>query len=558
MCKQYSIGCDFGTLSMRAVLVRIDDGEVVAEEVYEYSNGVITDHLPESDVKLHGLNWALQDPDDYLRAIKTCIPGVIRKAKIEKQDVIAVGVDFTTCTMMPLDEKGNVLCQLPEYRNRPHAWVKLWKNHTATEEAVAITEYVKKNNLHTLDDYGFKASSEWLFPKIWEILKKDEEIYNKAYTFVEGGDYIVFNLIGKIARSGVLAAAKGLYNNETHSYPDKSFFAGLDPRLENIVKEKHLYNVIRVGDIAGYLTEDMAEILGLPEGIPVCCAHADAGCALPGAGVTKPNIMTFVMGTSTCHMMMSETKENIPGMFGVYYDGILPGYYAYEAGQGAVGDIFDWFCRRFVPQSYYTEAQQQGVAIQKLLDDKAAQLKVGQSGVVALDWMNGNRCILQDSDLTGMLMGLTLSTKAEEVYRALIEATAFGTKVIMDQFEKYNVPVKEIVACGGLAHKSPVVMQIYADVLNLPIKITAVKQTSALSTSIFAAVAAGSKNGGYDSYEEAVTHMVKPPKCEYRPIAANVKKYAQLFEVYKDLHDYLGMNENSPMKRLRKLQKESI
>ena len=557
MSDRYTIGCDYGTLSMRAVLVRVSDGEIMAEETFEYPHGVITDALPESGVPLQGPGWALQDPDDYLQALETCVPAVVTKSGVDPSEIIGIGVDFTTCTVVPLDENLVPMCKNPQLRDRPHAWVKLWKNHTAGREANDITRIVEEKGWHILDDYGFRASSEWFFPKILEIIRKDEDMYQRTYTYSEAGDYIVSRLVGRMVRSGVLAAAKGLHDNVNNRYPDKEFFRALDPRMESIVEDKHLDNIQRVGSAAGSLIGSMARKLGLPEGITVSVAHADAGCALPGAGLVNPNEMLFVMGTSTCHMMMAETKEQIPGMFGVYFDGILPGLYAYEAGQGAVGDIFDWFCRRFVPQSYYEEAAQKGVVIQKLLDEKAAALKVGESGVVALDWMNGNRCILQNTELTGMLMGLTLSTKAEEVYRALIEATAFGTKVIMDQFAAYKVPVKQIFACGGLAHKSPVVMQIYADVLGLPIKVTAVKQTSALSTSIFAAVAAGSEKGGYDDYPSAVARMVKPPKGEYFPIPENVERYKKLFAIYREMHDFLG-KEGSPMLRLRELQRESL
>ena len=557
MEERYTIGCDFGTLSMRAVLVRLRDGEVVAEETFDYPHGVITGQLPESGVLLSGPGWALQDPDDYLQALEHCVPTVVKESGVDPAAIIAMGVDFTTCTVVPLDEKLVPLCKNPRFRDRPHAWIKLWKNHTAGPEANDITRIVAQKGWHTLDDYGFRASSEWFFSKILEIIRKDEDTYRQTYTYSEAGDYIVSQLVGKMVRSGVLAAAKGLYDNVNNRYPDKEFFRALDPRMENIVEEKHLDNIQQVGSVAGGLTAGMAGRLGLKEGTTICVAHADAGCALPGAGLVQPNEMLFVMGTSTCHMMMAETKEQIPGMFGVYYNGILPGYYAYEAGQGAVGDIFDWFCRRFVPQSYYEEADQRGIAIQKLLDEKAAKLKVGESGVIALDWMNGNRCILQNSELTGLFMGLTLSTTAEEVYRALLEATAFGTKVIMDQFAAYHVPVKGVYACGGLAHKSPVVMQIYADVLGLPIKVSAVKQTSALSTSIFAAVAAGSAKGGYDDYATAVSRMVKPPKREYFPIPENVERYQKLFAIYREMHDLLG-KEGSPMLRLRELQRECL
>ncbi len=552
--EKYVIGCDYGTLSMRAVLVRVSDGTVVAEEIYEYQNAVITDILPDGKTKLEGVNWALQDPDDYLRALDHCIPASVKKAGLAPEDVVGIGVDFTTCTMMPMTQDGVVLCQLPQYRSHPHAWVKLWKNHTAHREADAITEYVTANGLHTLDNYGFKASSEWFFPKLWETLKKDEEVYKAAYTFIEAGDYVVYKLCGQIVRSGVLAAAKGFHDNKAMSFPDKAFFKGLDPRLENVVEEKHLTNVHRVGEKAGELTAEMAARLGLRAGTAICVAHADAAVALPGGGVVQPNVMTLVLGTSTCHMMMAKEMEKIPGLNAVYYEGILPGLYCYEGGQGAVGDIFAWFCRNYLPASYTDEAKARGIHIMQLMNEKAGALKAGESGLVALDWHNGNRCILQDANLTGLIMGLNLLTKPEEIYRALIEATAFGTLVIMEQFARYNVPVKELYACGGLAHKNSLLMQIYADVLGRPIKVTGLAQTSAVSTAIFAAVAAGAHPG----FEQAVAAMAPPPKCEYKPDPQNVKKYAEIYAVYKELHDYFGVQAGGPMRRLREIQLDSI
>ncbi len=539
---------------MRAVLVNLLDGTVVAEEVYDYSNAVITNTLPDSDVKLGAGDWALQDPEDYMRALDKCIPAIVKQSGVNPEDIVGLGVDFTTCTVMPMSKEGIPLCQLSQYRDRPHAWPKLWKNHTAHHEAEQITNFVTENKLPHLDDYGYRMSAEWFFPKVWEVLKKDKEIYDTAYTFIEAGDYIVYKLVGEIKRSGVLAAAKSQFDNDTLSYPDKDFFRGLDPRLENIVEEKNLGKILQVGQTAGSVTPEMAQRLGLSSSTVVCVAHADAAVALVGAGITKPNQMIFAMGTSTCHIMLTKEKVAIPGIGAVYKNGVLPGYYTYEAGQGAVGDIFDWFCKNYVPQQYAEEAKERGIVLQKLLDEKAEALGIGTSGVLALDWMNGNRCILQDAGLTGLIMGMSMSTKAEAVYRALLEATAFGTRMITQQFEKYGVPIDEIFACGGLAHKSDVVMQMYSDVLNTPIKVTAVKQTSALSTAIFAAVAAGGKMGGYDDYETAVAAMVKPPKCVYNPIPENVEKYNQLFEVYSEMHDLMGRAENSPMKKLRALR----
>ncbi len=553
---KYTIGCDYGTLSMRAVLVSLQDGTVVAEHVYDYSNAVITDALPGSGVKLGAGDWALQDPEDYMRALDECIPAIIKESGVNPEDIVGLGVDFTTCTVMPMTEDGIPMCQLPDYKERPHAWPKLWKNHTAHHEAEKMTEYVAKNKLPHLDDYGYRMSAEWFFPKIWEVLKKDEDVYKTAYTFIEAGDYIVYKLVGEIKRSGVLAAAKSQFDNDTLSYPDKEFFRGLDPRLENVVEEKNLGKILQVGQKAGNVTPEMAKRLGLSTSTVVCVAHADAAVALVGAGITKPHQMIFAMGTSTCHIMLSETKVAIPGMGAVYKNGVLPGFYTYEAGQGAVGDIFDWFCKNYVPAEYAKEAQSRGIVLQKLLDEKAEALGIGTSGVLALDWMNGNRCILQDAGLTGLIMGMNMSTKAEAVYRALLEATAFGTRMITEQFKQYGVPINEIYACGGLAHKSAVVMQMYSDVLNTPINITAVKQTSALSIAIFAAVAAGGSSGGYDDYETAVQAMVKPPKCVYNPIPENVEKYNALFEVYKEMHDLMGREENSPMKKLRAIRGE--
>ena len=552
MSDRFVIGCDFGTLSMRSALVRLRDGAIVAEEVYTYPAGVITDSL--NGVKLEGQGWALQDPDDYIAALCHCVPAVLRSSGTAANDVIAIGVDFTTCTVMPMAEDGRAMCQLPEYRDRPHAWVKLWKNHTALKEADEITEFVRKNGLDVLDYYGLRASSEWLFPKIWEILRKDPEIYEKSYTFLEGGDFVVYKLCGRIVRSGVFAAAKGLHDNKRMHFPSRDFFRGLDERLENVVEDKHLTNVVQVGTQAGRLTAEMAYKLGLHENVVICTAHGDAACTLPGVGIVEPNVMTLVMGTSLCHMMLSRHLEKIPGMSAAYFEGVIPGYYCYEAGQSAVGDIFDWFCSRFLPEAYTAEAKSRGIHIMRLMNEKAGALKVGESGVLALDWMNGNRSILQDSNLTGLLIGLTLTTKPEEVYRALLESTAFGTKIILDQFCAYHVPIDSLYACGGLAQKNEVLMQIFADVIDMPIKVSAVRQASAMGTAIMAAVCAGPELGGYVDYAQAVSAMVPPPSREYLPVEKNVEQYKKLFAIYRDLHDSMAQ-EGSPVKRLLDIQR---
>jgi len=550
----YVIGCDYGTLSMRSLLVRVRDGFVAAEATFPYPHGVITGELPEGKAPLPGSDWALQDPDDYLDALTHCIPSVLRQSGVSREHVIALGLDFTTCTMMPMSADGRALCQIAEFRNRPHAWVKLWKNHTAYREADELTRYVQDNGYHVLDYYGMRASSEWMLPKIWEILRKDPEVYQKAYTFIEAGDFVVYQLCGKIVRSGVFAAARGLYNNKTRRYPDASFFRGLDPRLENIVEEKHLGNVVTVGTPAGTITAQMAKRLGLSENTIICTAHADAACTLPGAGVAKPNEMVYVMGTSICQMMLAENLERIPGITAAFYEGVIPGYYCYEAGQSAGGDIFNWYCS-MLPAKYSEEAGARGVHIMDLMNEKAGRLAIGQSGVMALDWLNGNRSILQDSNLTGLLAGLTLSTTPEEIYRALLESVAFGTRVIMDQFNAYHVPVRALHACGGLAQKNGLLMQIYSDVMDMPIRVCAVKQTSALASAIFASAAAGEARGGYQDVKTAAAAMVPPPQVVYRPSPGNVPRYRELYGIYRGFHDQMSQGADSPMRRLRGVQR---
>ncbi|MCL2856109.1 MAG: ribulokinase [Oscillospiraceae bacterium] len=549
MEKKYVIGCDFGTLSMRAVLVDAVDGRTLAEDTYTYSGGVITDHLPDSDIILEGPDWALQNPDDYLSALVQCIPAVVRKGGIDPEQVVGIGVDFTTCTVVPMDKNGDALCKNPTFRDHPHAWVKLWKNHTAQKEADDITDYVKSNKLSVLDGNGLRASSEYFFPKVLEIFRKDREAYEAAHTYMEGGDFVVSKLCGKPVRGGVTAGAKGFHDNETMSYPDKAFFGGLEPGFENVVADKHLTGVLPVGSPAGNLEPEMARLLGLTTDTVVCVAHADAAVALPGCGVVTPNIMTFIMGTSTCHIMMSKEKIIIPGISAVFYEGVLPGYYTYETGQSAVGDIFEWFCKHYLPAGYADEAKRRSISPLTLMDEKAAALRVGQSGLVALDWMNGNRCLLQDSDLSGLIVGLTLATKPEEIYRALLESTAFGTKIIIDRFVEYGIAVNEAYACGGLAHKSPVLMQMYADILGFPIKISAYKHTSALASALFAAVAAGV----YDDHKTAAANMIPSPAIEYKPNSSNAAKYSELFGLYKQLHDYFGDGGGAIMKKLKSL-----
>jgi L-ribulokinase len=551
---KYAIGVDFGTESGRAVLVDVADGREVATAVYPYSHGVIDEKLPDSNVLLEP-DWALQDPEDYLRTFQTTIPAVLKESDINPADVIGLGVDFTACTMLPVKADGKPLCLVPEFRNRPHAWVKLWKHHAAQPEADKINLTARLMKLGWLDRYGGKISSEWFFSKTLQILIEDPEIYQAADRLLEATDWVIWQLTGVETRNSCTAGYKALWSKR-EGFPDISYFKALDPRLENVVDEKMTRTILPIGNRAGGLTEQAAMWTGLQPGTAVAIANVDAHVAVPAVGVTQPGSMVMIMGTSICHMVLGDEEHIVPGMCGYVEDGIIPGFFGYEAGQSCVGDHFAWFVENCIPAAYEREAKELGIDLHQLLEQRAARLKPGESGLLALDWWNGNRSVLVDVDLTGLLIGATLATKAEEIYRALIEATAFGTRVIVDTFQKNGVPIHELVACGGLPEKNKLLMQIYADVTGLPIKVSASKQTPALGSAMFGAVAAGKAAGGYASIYDAALTMAHLKDEVFKPIPENQQVYEKLFAEYLRLHDYFGRGENNVMKTLKRIKAE--
>jgi L-ribulokinase len=551
---KYAIGVDFGTESGRAVLVDVADGREVATSVYPYSHGVIDEKLPDGGVLLEP-DWALQDPQDYLRTFQTTIPAVLKESGVNPADVIGVGVDFTACTMLPVKADGTPLCVLPEFRARPHAWVKLWKHHAAQPEADRINATARQMQLGWLDRYGGKISSEWFFSKVLQILAEDPGIYQAADRMLEATDWVIWQLTGVETRNSCTAGYKALWSKR-EGFPDKSYFKALDPCLENVVDEKMTRTILPIGDRAGGLTEQAAGWTGLKPGTAVAIANVDAHVAVPAVGVTEPGSMVMIMGTSICHMVLGDEEHVVPGMCGYVEDGIIPGFFGYEAGQSCVGDHFAWFVENCVPAAYEREAKDRRVDIHQLLEEKAARLKPGESGLLALDWWNGNRSVLVDVDLTGLLLGATLATKAEEIYRALIEATAYGTRVIVEAFQKNGVPIHTLVACGGLPEKNKLLMQIYADVTGLEIKVSASKQTPALGSAMFGAVAAGKAAGGYDSIYAAAQTMAHLKEETFKPIPGNQKIYEKLFAEYLRLHDYFGRGENNVMKTLKQIKAE--
>ncbi len=554
---RYAIGVDFGTESGRALLVDVENGTELATAVEPYRNGVIDQSLPiVGDRIALPPDWALQDPEDYLRVFQVAVPAVLKAAGVDPTDVIGLGIDFTACTMLPVTRDGTPLCMLPEFRANPHAWVKLWKHHAAQPEADRINQVASQTGQAWLPRYGGKISSEWFFSKALQILDEAPEVYVAADRLIEAADWVVWRLTGIESRNACTAGYKAMWSKRD-GFPGSSYFAALDPRFGDVVEQKMSRDISFAGERAGGISPEAAAWTGLTAGTAVAVANVDAHVAVPAVTVDGPGRMVMIMGTSTCHMVLAAEEHAVPGMCGSVEDGIIPGFFGYEAGQSAVGDHFGWFVEEAVPESYRQAAREHGQEIHDYLQERAARLRVGESGLLALDWWNGNRSVLVDAALGGLLIGATLATVPEEIYRALVEATAFGTRIIIETFERHGVPIDEIVACGGLARKSPFIMQIYADVTGKPFRISASDQTPALGSAMFGAVAAGREAGGHASIAEASRAMARLEERIYCPIPGNQRGYDLLYAEYVRLHDYFGRGENDVMKVLRGLREEA-
>ncbi|WP_411553223.1 ribulokinase [Paenibacillus lautus] len=552
MGNKYTIGVDYGTQSGRAVLVNLADGQEVADHVTPYRHHVMDEFLPGSGKRLEH-DWALQHPGDYLEVLQVSVPAVIQQSGIDPADVIGIGIDFTACTMLPVDELGEPLCFHPELADQPHSWVKLWKHHAAQPEADKINAIAAERGEAFLPRYGGKISSEWMIAKVWQILDEAPAIYERADRFLEATDWVISQMTGHIVRNSCTAGYKAIWHKQD-GYPSKDYFKALDPRLEDLADTKLRGEVRPLGSSAGSLTEKMAEMMGLTPGIAVAVGNVDAHAAVPAVGVVTPGKLVMAMGTSICHMLLGTEEKQVEGMCGVVEDGIIPGLYGYEAGQSAVGDIFEWYVEEALPAYVKDAATEEGIGVHQWLEREAAAYKPGQTGLLALDWWNGNRSVLVDTDLTGLMLGMTLLTKPQEIYRALLEATAFGTRKIVDAFHENGVAVDVLYACGGLPQKNRLLMQIYADVTNREIYVADSKQTPALGAAMFAAVAAGQAQGGYDSIIEAAEKMARVKEETFKPIPEHVEVYEQLYQEYSKLHDYFGRGENDVMKRLKRIK----
>ncbi len=549
--EKYVVGLDYGTLSARAVLVSVSDGRVIEESVYPYPYGILdtVSGLTSDGTGFLPADYALQEIDDYIDAMFHTIREVVENAGCQAEDVIGIGIDATSSTFLPLLENKEPLCKAQQFCRNPHAYLKLWKHHGAQTQADQITALANERKEPFMMRCGGKVNAEWMLPKLMEIVEKAPDVYEAADNFMEVSDYLVYLLTGEITRCMCHAGYKLLWNEED-GYPSEDFLRALHPQLSSL-KEKLKGRQLQVGECAGRLMQEAADRLGLKKGTAVAASLIDAHVAVPSVGIDGPDKALMILGTSCCMLLCSEKLSYIKGISGCVRNAVLPGLYAYEAGQSAVGDLFEWFVQNCVPGSYEKEASDLGISVHMLLSEKAAALKPGESGLIALDWWNGNRSCLADAKLSGMLLGLTLRTKPEEIYRALLEAAAFGMRAIFEEFEKGGVIARELYACGGIVGKNPFMMQIYADVLGQTIYTASTDQGSAFGASVYAAVAAGIQTGGYGSIKEAARAMGKKGETKYEPIPQNVEVYHRLYQEYKMLHDYFGTGGNEVMHRMR-------
>lgn len=546
---KYTIGADYGTLSVRSLLVEVETGREVCSAEKVYPHGVMTEKLPDGSEL--PADYALQDPMDYLDGLRETVQKLIAESGVDPADVIGLALDCTADTCVPVDRDNVPLCRQKRFSGCPHAWVKLWKHHGAEQEARDIRIAAEKADPGLLDQYGGQVFSEWMLPKLLETCRKAPEIIENTDRFLQIGDWIVSVLTGSTARSASHAGFKNFRSEK--GYPPADFLRSLHPLLDRF-EELNRGELLIPGTKAGELTAKGAALIGLREGTAVAVSGTDAFHPMPALGLTDSGDFLMSIGTSTCHIMVNTEYVPFAGICGVVKDGIIPGLYGYEAGQSATGDLFDWVVRRMTPKETAKEAEEKGVSLHALLTEKAARLRPGQSGLMVLDWWNGCRSPLMNAKLSGLLLGMTLETKPEEIYRAAIEACAYATRMIADNFRDHGVPVKRAFACGGISRKNPLLMQIYADVLGMEIRVSDSSQAAALGSAVFAAAAAGSGRGGFASVREASEKMKCGASVIYTPDPVAGRMYDALYREYVRLAETFGKDPESVMARVRALK----
>ncbi|WP_410812733.1 ribulokinase [Micromonospora sp. 067-2] len=543
------VGVDYGTLSGRAVVVRVRDGAELGSAVCDYPHAVLTDALPDGTPL--GPDWALQVAEDYVEVLRRAVPAALADAGADSAAVIGLATDFTACTVLPTLADGTPLSEVERFSGRPHAYVKLWRHHAAQPQADRINRLAAERGEWWLPRYGGFISSEWEFAKALQVLDEDPEVYAATACWVEAADWIVWQLTGGYVRNVCSAGYKGI--RQDGRYPDREFLVALDPGFADFVTDKLAAPIGELGAAAGGLSEQAAGWTGLPAGIPVAVGNVDAHVTAAAGNALEPGQLVAIMGTSTCHVVNSTEVREVPGMCGVVDGGIVPGLWGYEAGQSGVGDIFAQFVRNHVPAAYVQRAEAAGQSVHEHLTDLAAGQRVGEHGLIALDWHSGNRSVLVDHELSGVLLGETLATRPEDIYRALIEATAFGTRTIIEAFTGAGIPITEVIVAGGLA-RNRLLMQIYSDVTGLPLSVITSEQGPALGSAIHAAVAAGA----YPDIRAAAAAMGHVARAVYVPDADRAERYDELYAEYVRLHDYFGRGGNGVMRRLRAIRRRAL
>lgn len=548
--KKYSIGVDFGSLSARAVIYNVSNGDCIHSVETLYEHAIYETVHPYTNEPLPVAS-SLQLPEDFSQALGRSVKTVIQESGIQPEEVVGISVDCTSCSLIPVDNNYRPLCWSEAFKASRHSYVKMWKQHTAVKEAEEISRKAGSEG----ERFGGKILSEWGIPKILETLRHDPELYQATYRFLEVGDWLIYLLTGQESMSYCSAGYKFMWRPGV-GYPSRDFFASLDEGMRDL-EDKLVPNdrVLPLDSCAGYLTKDGAILTGLPVGTPVAPMRIDGHSAAVAVGCHVPNKMVMIVGTSMGMLLQHAEEHTFPGLCGVCYGAMVPQYYGYETGLSACGDIFAWFAENCVPAEYERAANENGLSVLAYLTEKMKAIRPGESGLIALDWWNGNRSILEDEDLSGCIFGLTLQTRPEEICRALFEATGFSAKTIIEEYRKYGINVDEIVAVGGIAEKNPVLIQIYADIIGCDVLVPEVHHACALGTAIYAAVAAGKSGGGYDTLEEAVAAMASKKAKRYVPTENNIKLYQQLYEEYQVLHDHFGRGNNNVLKRLLDVKK---
>ncbi|MBE6533898.1 MAG: ribulokinase [Ruminococcaceae bacterium] len=525
---KYSIGLDFGTLSARAIIANAENGKTLPyESVFIYPHAVMTQINNQSLPQ----NYALQHPQDYVDALDFLICDVLTNNDIDKNSIIGIGIDFTDCTVLPISKDFTPLCLLEKYKNEPHAYAKIWKHHASEKYAKAIENAALSYDKSILSVTGEKMTGEFLIPKLYETFCEAPELYDETYKFIFAGDFIASLLIGKKEIHSKAYSAKQHYKN--NKFPAKEFFASVNPDFAGVYEEKTITKLSSVELPIGTLCKEWAKKTGLSESVAIAAPILDAHGAISAAKIETGRIV-LALGTSAVVETLTEQNINIKGILATSYESVANGFTTIEAGLAAMGDLFDWFIKNCVPENYTANAKKSNLSIHQYLRSLAQEQQIGDHGLLILDWFNGSRSIILDDNLSGLIVGLTLSTKPEDIYRALIESTSFGIRRILDCFKAQGVEIKSISATGGITLKDPFLMQILSSVLNMPIECLSSKQATALGSAIYGAVAADA----YSSVKEASQAMHSPTAITYYPIKEDNEKYEKIYEQYLKLCDY--------------------